>query len=50
MHCPEFSDASTAFGGATMVQKTFPAEDSALNDWLAFAQEALERAMEEMGL
>ena len=27
-----------------MVQKTFPAEDSALNDWLAFAQEALERA------
>lgn len=27
-----------------MVQKTFPAEDSALNDWLAFAEEALERA------
>lgn len=24
-----------------MVQKTFPAEDSALNDWLAFAVEAL---------
>lgn len=27
-----------------MVQKTFPAEDSALNDWLAFAENALEMA------